>query len=61
MLEFLKTTRYAKVFEEKIPNEETEEAINELKEGQVNTYKSASELINKLASMVEIDEKYMTK
>ncbi|MCF8227604.1 MAG: hypothetical protein K9G58_05755 [Bacteroidales bacterium] len=57
----MKTTRYAKVFEEKIPNEETEEAINELKEGQVNTYKSASELINKLASMVEIDEKYMTK
>ncbi len=34
MVEFLKTTRYAKVIEENIPNYETLEAIDEVEEGK---------------------------
>jgi Mg/Co/Ni transporter MgtE len=47
MLEFLKTTRYAKVLDE-IPNDETEQAIHEVEEGKVNSYASAKELMASL-------------
>lgn len=48
MLEFLKTTRYAKVLDEKIPNDETEQAIRDVEEGRVNSYTSAKELMASL-------------
>jgi len=48
MVEFLKATRYARVIEESIPNEETLEAIDEVEEGKVNSYSSAKELISSL-------------
>jgi hypothetical protein len=48
MVEFLKTTRYAKVFDEKIPNEDTLKAMNEVAEGKSHTYKSAKEMIDSI-------------
>jgi len=48
MLEFLKTTRYAKVVDEKMPNEETLAAINEVEEGKVNSYSSTKELMEEI-------------
>jgi hypothetical protein len=48
MLEYLKATKYAKVFEEEIPNDETIAAIKEVEDGVVNTYNSVSEMISKL-------------
>ena len=47
MVEFLKTTRFAKVIEENEPNEETIQAMNEVAEGNVNSYKSAKDLMAK--------------
>jgi hypothetical protein len=48
MLEFLKTTRYAKVIEEKTPNLETLQAIEEIETGNVNSYSSVKEMMEKL-------------
>lgn len=48
MVEFLRTTRYAKVIEENVPNDETLEAIDAVEEGKVNSYSSAKELIASL-------------
>lgn len=48
MLEFLKETRYAKVIEEDIPNEETLAAIMEVEAGNVNSYVSAKEMMESL-------------
>lgn len=48
MVEFLKLTRYAKVIEENVPNDETLEAIDAVEEGKVNSYSSAKELIASL-------------
>ncbi len=48
MVEFLKATRYARVMEENEPNEETLQAMNEVGEGKVNTYKSAKEMLESI-------------
>lgn len=48
MVEFLKTTRYAKIVEITELNDETLEAINAVEEGNVNSYSSARELISSL-------------
>lgn len=48
MLEFLRATRYAKVVEEDIPNEETLSAIKEVERGKVKTYGSAKEMMTTL-------------
>jgi len=48
ILEFLKTTRYAKVFDEKIPKEETRQAMNEVENGEVKSYQSVNELMDSL-------------
>ena len=48
MLEFLKTTRYAKVLEEKAPNSETLKAIEDVDAGQVNSYASVKDLMTTL-------------
>ena len=46
MLDFLKSTRYAKVLDEKEPNEETLLAIREVEEGITECYQSSKELMN---------------
>ena len=56
MVEFLRTTRYAKVLMEKEPNEETLQAMNEVKEGNVNTYKSAKEMIASLKKKADVQD-----
>jgi len=45
MLEFLKSTRYAKVIEEKKVNNETLSAINDIENGKVNSYSSVTDLM----------------
>jgi hypothetical protein len=48
MVEFLKSTRYARVVETNVPNDETLEAIHAVEEGKVNSYSSAKELMSSL-------------
>ena len=48
MLEFLKATRYARVIEENVPNDETISAINEVEKGKVKSYGSAKEMMSTL-------------
>jgi len=48
ILEFLKTTRYAKVIEENTPNDETLTAMKEVEDGNVNSYGSVHEMMSKL-------------
>jgi len=54
MLEFLKTTRYARVVEENVPNEETIEAMQEVEAGHVKSYQSAKELLSTLKDTADI-------
>jgi len=54
MVEFLRSTKYAKIVEDKTPNEETLEAINEVHEGNLNTYKSAKDLISSLKKKASV-------
>ena len=48
MLEFLKATRYARVIDKNVPNEETISAIKEVETGNVKTYGSAKEMMTSL-------------
>lgn len=48
MLEFLRTTRYARVIEEDIPNAETLSAIKDVETGKVKPYGSAKEMMESL-------------
>ena len=48
MLEFLKSTRYAKVIEEEKVNDETISAIKDIENGKVNSYNSVNDLISSL-------------
>jgi len=45
MLEFLKSTRYAKVIEEEKVNDETISAIYDIENGKVNSYNSVNDLM----------------
>ena len=45
MLEFLKSTRYAKVIEDEKVNTETLSAINDIENGKVNSYNSVNDLM----------------
>ena len=45
MLEFLKSTRYAKVIEDEEVNNETLSAINDIENGKVNSYNSVNDLM----------------
>lgn len=47
IVEFLKSTNYAKVVD-KEPNAETIQAIEEVEEGNVNSYQSVKELMSSL-------------
>jgi len=46
MLEYLRSTRYAKVMEEEKVNDETISAINDIENGNVNSYNSVNELLS---------------
>lgn len=48
MLEYFKLTRYAKLFEEYISNDETIIGKNKLEDVKVNAYYSVSEIVSKL-------------
>jgi hypothetical protein len=48
MVEFLKTTKYAKVVDEKIPNKETLNAMHDVESGKVKSYTSTKNLIESL-------------
>ena len=48
MIDFIKTLPFVKVVDERIPNKETLRAINDIKEGKTNSYKSTEELFDKL-------------
>lgn len=45
MLEFLKSTRYAKVIEDEKVNNETLSAIYDIESGKVNSYNSVNDLM----------------
>jgi hypothetical protein len=48
MLEFLKSTRYAKVIGEENVNDETISAIKDIENGKVNSYNSVNDLMSSL-------------
>ncbi|MDO9341666.1 MAG: hypothetical protein Q7T72_14235 [Bacteroidales bacterium] len=54
MLEFLKSTRYAKVIEEKKVNDETISAINDIENGKVNSYNSVNDLMLSLKKKASV-------
>ena len=54
MLEFLKTTRYAKVLEEKMPNNETLKAMEEVETGHAKSYASVKELMATLKRSADV-------
>ncbi len=54
MLEFLKSTRYAKVIEEKRVNDETLSAINDIENGKVNSYNSVNDLMLNLKKKASV-------
>ncbi len=56
MLEYLKTKKYAKVLDEREPNEVTNHAINEVKEGKVKTYKSVKDMITSLTKAADVQD-----
>ena len=53
MLEFLKSTRYAKVIEEEV-NNETLSAINDIENGKVNSYNSVNDLMLSLKKKASV-------
>jgi len=48
LLDFLKTTRYAKVLDEKTPNAETLKAMEDVEAGRVKSFASVNELMTTL-------------
>ncbi|MDD4347077.1 MAG: hypothetical protein PHZ11_09390 [Desulfitobacteriaceae bacterium] len=48
MLDFLKSTSYAKVIDEKTPNTKTLKAMEDVEAGRVNSFTSANELMTTL-------------
>ena len=54
MLEFLKSTRYAKVIDEKKVNDETISAINDIENGKVNSYNSVNDLMLSLKKKASV-------
>jgi uncharacterized protein YbjQ (UPF0145 family) len=54
MLEYLKSTRYAKVIEEEKVNDETISAINDIENGKVNSYNSVNDLLSSLKKKASV-------
>jgi len=48
LLDFLKTTRYAKVLDEKTPNAETLKAMEDVEAGRVKSFTSVNEFMTTL-------------
>lgn len=48
MVEFLKSTRYAKVIDEEAVNSETLTAIRDIEKGKVNSYDSINVLMSSM-------------
>jgi hypothetical protein len=48
MVELLKSTKYAKVIDNQIPNKETLRAIEDTKTGKLKSYNSVSEMMSML-------------
>jgi hypothetical protein len=48
LLDFLKSTSYAKVIDEKTPNTKTLKAMEDVEAGRVNSFTSANELMTTL-------------
>jgi ABC-type tungstate transport system permease subunit len=54
MVEFLKSTRYAKVIEEDKVNNETLSAISDIEKGKVNSYNSVNDLMLSLKKKASV-------
>ena len=54
MLEFLKTTRYSKVLDDKMLNKDTSNAMEEVEAGQAKTYASVKELMLSLKKLAGV-------
>ncbi|MBK8515228.1 MAG: hypothetical protein IPL55_02695 [Saprospiraceae bacterium] len=48
MVELLKSTKYAKIINEKLPNKETLKAIDDVEKGRLKSYNSVEEMMAKL-------------
>jgi hypothetical protein len=56
MVEFLRTTRYAKVLDDKDLTEATYNAIMEVEDGHMNTYASAKDLMANLKNKAGVQD-----
>lgn len=54
MVEYLKTTHYARVMNEYLPNDETLSAIKEVEEKKVKSYVSAKEMMSELKKKARV-------
>lgn len=54
MIEFIKTLPFAEVFDERVPNKVTLRAVNEVKTGKTNSYRSTEELFAKLRKKANV-------
>ena len=54
MVEFLKSTRYARVIEDEKVNNETLSAINDIENGKVNSYNSVNDLMLSLKKKASV-------
>lgn len=57
MVELLKTTKYAKIIDNQIPNKETMKAIEDSKNGKLKSYNSVSEMMSVLKSKASVKHK----
>lgn len=48
MVELLKSTKYAKIIDAKIPNKETQKAIDDVEKGRLKSYHSVEAMMGKL-------------
>ena len=54
MIEFLKTTRYARILDDRVLNEDTLQAIEEIESGDVNSYSSVTDMMNTLRQKASV-------
>jgi len=54
MVEFLRTQRYAKIVDEKIPNASLLKSMEEAKTGKTKAYKSTKELFENLHKKADV-------
>ena len=54
MIEFLRTQRYAKIVDEKIPNASLLKSMEEAKTGKTKEYRSTNELFENLYKIADV-------